>query len=574
MNETKNLTTFMVISILILFLWYYFVEMPKIVEAQKQLELQQSAKNVVSERAIERELQPDIPLQAVSREEAINGHSKAKRVTIKSSKLHGSLFLQGARFDDLTLAEYKESLGDDAKEVALLSPQKSTQSYYADFSWLSNTGTKVPNSKTVWTADKKELTPESPVTLTWNNGEGLVFTNIISMDEHYLFDIKQHVKNVSAGSVTLYPYGRINRVKALPESPFFILHEGVLGVLDGVLEEITYKDMQEDKKQSYKETKGWLGITDKYWITALVPEQDNGFDANFSYVYRDGKDRYQVDYLGREYTIAAGEEVSFDSHLFAGAKKVRLLDKYGQDLNVPLFDRAVDFGVLYFITKPIFLLLTAFNAALGNFGLAILMLTVVVKLLMFPLANKSYVSMHGLKRLQPKMMELKERYKYDKVQMNKEVMELYKREKVNPMAGCLPLLIQLPVFFALYKVLFVTIEMRHAPFYGWVQDLSAPDPTTIFNLFGLLPFTPPAFIPLIGIWPLIMGLSMYLQQKMNPQPADPVQAKVMKMLPFIFVFIFATFPAGLVIYWAWNNILSILQQWIITRKLPPVEAAK
>lgn len=575
MHDNKNMILAITLSITILLLWQVFYVGPRVEEARKQQQVQQSqptktqsaSKATHSDTAAIEHDVTEVP-ELLDRKEILR---EGGRIKINNGKLHGSISLKGARFDDLTLGEYKQHNTPDSEEVVLLSPGGSKAPYFAEFSWVSQTrDTPTPAADTVWYSEDTVLTPEKPVTLTWNNNAGLKFFLTISVDEHYMFTIERSVENYGPQSVSLRPYGIVNRARDLSKQSFYILHEGALGVFNQTLTETTYSDLKDKKKQKFKDSAGWLGMTDKYWLTALIPSQDSSFDTNFTYFHRNGQDRFQVDYLGQPQQVAPGEHIKLSSHFFAGAKKVGLLDKYGEQLNLTLFDRAVDFGMLYFITKPIFKLMTFFNHLLGNFGLAILMLTVVIKLILFPLANKSYVSMHHMKRVQPQLLELKERYGDNRVQMNKEVMELYKREKVNPMSGCLPILIQLPIFFALYKVLFVTIEMRHAPFYGWISDLSAPDPTSLFNLFGLLPFDPPGFL-MVGAWPVIMGVTMYLQQKMNPTPPDPIQAKVIKMLPFIFVFLFATFPAGLVIYWAWNNTLSIFQQWVITRNLPGSE---
>lgn len=561
MHNTKNLISAIVISCAILFGWQYFYTQPRMIEAQKLAKIAQEQQ--ISAPKLQTDTD-DIKAFSASPAEEIEVGS----VEISTPRLHGSISLRGARLNDLTLLGYKTTNSEDAEDVILLSDSKENGIYFAEFGWVSGNGkTKVPSSKTAWKANKELLTPSSPVKLSWDNKSGLRFFIDISIDKNYMLKFARRVENYGTSDESVLSYGRINRSKQISKDSFIILHEGLLGVFDGILTENRYEDMKDDKKQEFKNSKGWLGITDKYWLTAIIPDKNNSFNASFTYFNKDNKDRYQADYLGQSVDLAPGEQFSEISHLFAGAKKVGLLDTYGTDLDIELFDRAVDFGWLYFITKPIFKALTYFYHVLGNFGLAILLLTIILKALLFPLANKSYVSMHHMKILQPKIVELKERYKDDKAQLNKEIMEMYKKEKVNPMAGCLPILVQIPIFFALYKVLFVTIEMRHAPFYGWITDLSLPDPTSLFNLFGLLPWSPPAFL-MIGMWPLIMGITMVLQQKMNPKPADPVQAKVMGFLPYVFIFLFATFPAGLVIYWAWNNTLSVAQQWIITRRLP------
>ncbi len=501
-----------------------------------------------------------------TREEAL---AATPRIHIRTPRVHGTIALEGGRLDDLTLANYHEELDKSSPEIKLLLPHGTTNSYFAEFGWVPTDGVKVPAGDTVWTADKDTLTPNDPVTLTWDNGEGLKFIRTLAIDENYMFTVSQRVENTGTTAVTLYPYGLVSRWQTPETTRFYILHEGLLGVFDGTLEEIDYDDLQEKGAIEKTSTGGWIGITDKYWLTALVPNQTDAIKARFTHHRENGNDRYQVDFLGTAITVEPGATVSAENRFFAGAKEVKLLDAYEEKLGVNNFDLAIDFGWFYFLTKPIFYLLNYLHSHVGNFGIAILLLTVVIKLLFFPLANKSYRAMSKMKKLQPEMTKLREQFGDDRQRMNQEMMALYKREKANPASGCLPMLIQIPVFFALYKVLFVTIEMRHAPFYGWIHDLSAQDPTSIFNLFGLIPWDPSTIVPAalnIGVWPLIMGVTMFLQQKLNPQPADPVQAKIFMFLPLIFTFLLANFPAGLVIYWAWNNVLSILQQWVIMKR--------
>ncbi len=506
--------------------------------------------------------------------EAIVESNAAERIKIRSGTLHGTLSLVGSRIDDLTLAQYRETIDKKSPEVVLLSPAGVQASYFAEFGWLgSDTAQDVPNSKTRWQADGETLTPNAPVTLSWKNKAGLVFEKKISLDKDYLFTLENTVKNTSDTPVTLYPYGRIQRnYNETGSQHFAIMHEGPLAVLNNTLSEVSYKTMREDGPQKTEHTKGWLGLADKYWLTAMVPDKGYSFDATMKLIPQAGIDpetqaaNYQVDYRAEAVVIEAGQSVTLTNHLFAGAKKVSVLDDYRDRMGFALFDRAVDFGVLYFLTKPIFLLLDFLYGFLGNFGVAILILTVIIKAIMFPLANKSYTAMSQMKILMPKIKEIQERFKTDKLKMNTEIMELYKREKVNPISGCLPVIIQIPVFFALYKVLFVTIEMRHAPFFGWVKDLSAPDPTNLFTLFGLIPWDAPNILHL-GIWPIIMCATMVIQQRLNPKPTDEIQAKVMAWMPYMFLFLFAGFPAGLVVYWAWNNTLSIAQQRFVQWKL-------
>jgi len=489
------------------------------------------------------------------------------RVDIRSDRVTGSFALKGARLDDIVLSDYRQTVEEDSDLIKLLSPSGTRFAYYAEHGWISAAGdVPVPGPETVWRADRDTLTPATPVTLTWDNGAGLVFERRIAMDENYLFTVTQTVRNSGDQRITLYPYGLISRAGTPPVSGFFILHEGLIGVLQETLVEHDYDDLQEDGVIEGTTTGGWIGITDKYWLAALALAPDQRVDTRFVHTLTNGRDRYQTDVRGGAYEIPPGQTVSFETMVFAGAKEVHLLDRYSEEMGIVNFDLAVDFGWLFFLTKPFFYLLDFFYRAVGNFGVSILIVTVLIKLVFFPLANKSYRAMSKMKELQPKMVAIREKFGDDKQRMNQEMMNLYKTEKVNPASGCLPILVQIPVFFALYKVLFVTIEMRHQPFFGWIQDLSAPDPTSLFNLFGLIPWDPPSFLT-IGIWPLIMGVSMYLQQKLNPPPPDPMQQKIFLALPFVFTFLLASFPAGLVIYWAWNNTLSILQQYVIMRRM-------
>ncbi len=518
------------------------------------------------------------------------------RVTIDTEKLKGSLRLKGARIDDIILAEHTESIEEGSTLVHLLNPQGSMQPYYVDFGWIVDPSSaariELPGGNTVWTPDASTLTVGQPVTLSWNNGTGQTFRMKINVDENYLFTVEQSVENAGSSAITLLPYGRVSRLRTPATTGFYILHEGPLGVFNEVLEEVDYSDLVEDSREAFAKTGqarrtartfeskgGWLGITDKYWLAALIPDQKSNIKATINHsadprvlgVDEDymmlGAHRYQTDFLGEPVEIAPGQTAGSTNNAYIGEKRLSLLDEYETQLGVTHFDLAIDFGWFYFLTKPIFLALVWLYGVVGNYGVAILLLTVGIKLIFFPLANKSYVSMSKMKKLQPKMVELRERLGDDRQRLNTEMMALYKNEKVNPMSGCLPILVQIPVFFALYKVLYISIEMRQAPFFGWIQDLSAPDPTTLFNLFGLIPWTTPDWLPMLGVWPVIMGITMYLQQKLNPAPADPVQAKVFMFLPFLFTFMLAGFPAGLVIYWAWNNSLSILQQWVIMRRM-------
>ncbi len=496
------------------------------------------------------------------------------RLRIAAPKVQGSINLVGARLDDLVLRDYHEEVSPESPLVRLLEPKSEPQPYYVQFGWTGD-GVKVPDVDTVWTASAQELTQTQPVTLSWDNGAGQVFEIVLSVDADYMFSVDQRVQNNGAAAVKVFPWSRIRRDYKPQTAGYYILHEGLLGVIGGRLQEQTYdKAKSEAEKTSGPSLKmdttgGWAGITDKYWLTALIPDQKAPVQAAFRHLTENGADRYQVDFVPTTATTAeAGATANFTSHLFAGAKVVQLLDRYEGEYGLPNFDKAVDFGWFYFLTKPIFYALDWLFHVVGNFGLAIMIFTLGVKLLFFPLANKSYRSMSKMKLLGPKMQEIRERLKDEPQKMQAEIMGLYKNEKVNPASGCLPMVIQIPVFFSLYKVIFVTIELRHAPFFGWIHDLSAVDPTNVFNLFGLIPFDPAHYSHFLhlGAWPLIMGVTMFLQQKLNPPPPDPVQARIFQFMPIIFTFMLASFPAGLVIYWSWNNTLTILQQWTIMRR--------
>jgi YidC/Oxa1 family membrane protein insertase len=498
------------------------------------------------------------------------------RVTIAAHRVRGSISLLGARLDDLVLNDYRETLAPNSPNVRLLEPRSEDHPYYIQYGWSAAPGeqVKLPDNDTIWTSSGGTLSAGHPVTLSWDNGAGLTFQIMFAVDDDYMFSVDQSVTNATAATVKLFPWARIRRDYTPEVAGYYILFEGLLGVVDGTLQETTYaKAKSEGEKKNgiaYDATAngGWAGITDKYWLAALVPDQSIASTVNFRHISEDG-DHYQVDYVTHEpQTIAPNGGVSMSSRVFAGAKIVRLLDRYQAEDHIPNFDKAVDFGWFYFLTKPIFYCLDWLNGLLGNFGLAIMVFTVFVKALFFPLANYSYRSMSKMKLLGPKMTALRERFKDEPQRMQQEMMALYKAEKVNPASGCLPMVVQIPVFFSLYKVIFVTIEMRQAPFFGWIHDLSQVDPTNVFNLFGLIPFDPTTISPFLhlGAWPLIMGLTMFLQQKLNPPPPDPVQARMFQFMPLIFTFMLARFPAGLVIYWSWNNLLSIGQQWLIMRR--------
>ena len=493
----------------------------------------------------------------------------SERVSITSPSVTGSIALRGGRIDDLILNGYSETLDEGSARIRLLTPRGSLDAYYAEFGWVG-TNMKLPDADTMWTADRTVLDPQNPVTLSWDNGEGLTFTRLIAIDKDFMFTVTQRVANTSAAAVSLNPFGLVSRWGTPEISGLYILHEGPLGVFDGTLKEVDYSDLQDDGPVTVATTGGWVGFTDKYWLTALIPDQAAQVNTRMLYTKTGLLEKYQADFVGAAVTVAPGASVEATTRLFAGAKRVSLLDSYAEDLGITNFDLAIDFGWLYFLTKPIFYALHWLYGVVGNFGIAILGLTVAIKLVLFPLANKSYVSMSKMKKLAPEIKKLQAQFKDDKMRLNQEMMALYKKEKANPAAGCLPMLVQIPIFFALYKVLLVTIEMRHAPFFGWIQDLSARDPASVWTLFGLVEWDHLALIPApldIGVWPIIMGFTMWLQMRLNPQPTDPIQAKMFQYLPFVFTFLLASFSAGLVIYWAWNNTLSILQQWVIMRRM-------
>ncbi|MBB5053072.1 YidC/Oxa1 family membrane protein insertase [Afipia massiliensis] len=497
------------------------------------------------------------------------------RVKIETPSISGSIALTGARIDDVALVKFRETVDPKSPAIELFSPSGTKEPFYAEFGFVPSAGStvKMPTKDTVWTQEGTgALTPAKPVTLSWNNGQGLTFKRTISIDDKYLFTIKDDVSNVGDAPVTLYPFGLISRHGVPPVSGYYILHEGLIGVLgEKGLQEYGYKAIDEAKAVEFKVTNAWLGITDKYWAGTLLPSPKANVQARFSSNLVGTLRTYQTDYLLDPLTVAIGGTATTTTNLFAGAKENAVVDTYDRQLSLNKFDRLIDWGWFYFITKPMFFLIDWFFHIVGNFGVAILAVTVLVKLVFFPLASKSYASMAKMKAVQPQLAALKDKYPDDKVKQQQEMMEIYKKEKINPIAGCLPILIQIPVFFSLYKVLFVTIEMRHAPFFGWIRDLSAPDPTNLFNLFGLLAFDPTQLPVLgyylhLGIWPIIMGITMWVQMKLNPTPPDPTQKMIFDWMPLIFTFMLAGFPAGLVIYWAWNNLLSVLQQGYIMNK--------
>ena len=587
MTDNKNTILAVVLSALVLLGWQYFFAVPQEKARQEQLQGQQQKQSAPTPAQPGQPVQPpaqtgapQVPGQAspptaaalVDRTAAL---ASSPRVPIATGSLQGSIALKGGRVDDLALVKFRETVDPKSPPIVLLSPSGTADPFYAEFGWTGTAGAnvKLPTSETVWKqVGSGALSVSHPVTLTYDNDEGLKFRRTIAVDDKYVFTIKDEVTNKGASPISLFPYALISRHGTPKTAGYYILHEGLIGVLgDSGLQEYTYKNITEKKAVNFDVTNGWLGITDKYWAAVLLPDTAARLKARFSTGMLGNLPTYQTDYLLDAQTVAPGATASANARLFAGAKEVAVINEYDKRLKLNRFDLLIDWGWFYFITKPLFIAIDYLYRLVGNFGLAILIVTVLIKIAFFPLANKSYASMAKMKAVQPQMTALRERFANDKARQQQELMELYKREKINPLAGCLPIVIQIPVFFSLYKVLFVTIEMRHAPFFGWIHDLSAQDPTNIFNLFGLIPFDP-TVLPLIGsflhlgAWPLIMGVTMWVQMKLNPAPPDPTQQMIFNWMPLIFTFMLANFPAGLVIYWAWNNSLSVLQQSVIMRK--------
>lgn len=503
-------------------------------------------------------LDQNVEVSKISREEAIENED---RINFENSTVIGSISLVGASIDDLTFKKYTNTLnGDD--NVVLLNPKKIENGYYVETGWATtNKDINVPNSKSVWKLEgNNKLSPNSPVKISWTNDQNIKFVKDISIDDQYLFKVKQTIINNSEKTYNFYPYGQIIRNIAPDVTDFYILHEGLIGVFDDQLVEEDYDDIEE-KKFSVNADKGWLGITDKYWITSLIPQENRKFRTDFDY-----KNKFRANFIETSATeVGANETKSNEIRIIIAAKEVDIIDGYAENLNISKYDLAIDWGWFYFIVKPLFFVIDYFFKLTGNFGIAIILITICIRIVFFPLANYSFRSMAKMKVLQPEMTRLKELHKEDKMKLQQEMMALYKKEKVNPVSGCLPIFIQIPFFFAIYKMLFVTIEMRHQPFFGWIKDLSEKDPTSIFNIFGLIPWDPPSFL-IIGAWPVAMGITMWLQQKLNPTPPDPVQAKIFMFFPLFLTVILAPFPSGLVIYWTINNILTMAQQYVIMKR--------
>jgi YidC/Oxa1 family membrane protein insertase len=588
MDNSRNTMLAIALSIVVILAWQFLYVNPRLDAERQQAEIEQRHQEQVQQQATPEGVQSpsagqsDLPSQAgtpsgnapagsgdvpvsqtLSRDAALAADS---RIAFENELVVGSINLKGARVDDLRLKKYRTTIAKNSDLVTLLSPAQLADGYFAEFGFVgSGSSGDVPGPQTVWQrVQGARLAPETPVILEWQNDKGVVFRRRFEIDNRYLFSVTDTVNNGSDIEITLSPYGRVTRFSKPNTRSVWVLHEGMIGWLgDQNLVMETYKSMEKDKEVAIEPVSdGWLGITDKYWAATLVPEGE--FKPRFAY-FEDGRPRFQADFLSGSLTVASGAQQSATQRLFAGAKEVDVLQDYQQS-EIEHFDRLIDWGWFRFLTKPTFYLLDWLYKQVGNFGVAILIGTVLIKSALFPLANMSYKSMANMKKLQPEMQKLRELYGDDKVKLQQEMMAMYKKEKINPAAGCWPVLIQIPIFFSLYKVLYITIEMRHAPFFGWIQDLAAPDPTTIYNLFGLLPYAAPELLPPLGVWPLIMGITMFLQMQMNPTPPDPTQAMIFKWMPVVFTFMLATFPAGLVIYWAWNNTLSVIQQGTIMKR--------
>jgi YidC/Oxa1 family membrane protein insertase len=598
-EDNRNLLLAIVLSVAVLLGWNYFYGVP---QADKQRQAALNAQQQVNPAAPN---QPPSPSQAGGPSAPVPGTvptqspavatvetreaalARSPRVAIDTPSIAGSINLKGGRIDDVSLKNYRETVDRRSPNIVLFSPAGSQNPYYADFGWVGGQPGALPGPETVWTSDNPVLTPGRPVTLTFDNGQGLVFRRIITVDDKSMFTVKDVAENKGSGAVTLYPYSLVSRHGRPSTLGYYVLHEGFTGVLGAEgLQEYTYDALAKEAPVPGQNTRGkvwdnvsggFVGITDKYWAAATIPDQSQTYQGSFTERDQGPTKIYQANLLGTARAIEPGASVETTQRLFAGAKEVRVIDGYKDALGIKNFDLLIDWGWFYFITKPLFKVIDFFYHLVGNFGVSILIVTVLLKGVFFPLASKSYRSMAKMKAVQPEMTAIRERFADDKMKQQQALMELYKKEKINPVAGCWPVLIQIPVFFALYKVLFVTIEMRHAPFFGWIRDLAAPDPTSVFNLFGLLPYNPgavPVLGPflMLGVWPLLMGITMWLQMKMNPEPPDPVQKQVFAWMPVIFTFMLGSFPAGLVIYWAWNNLLSVTQQYfIMTRNGVKVE---
>ena len=553
--DNRNVFVAIALSMSVLLFWAAFFETPRPVEKDQI----QNKDKVKTENSITPNINEMLKLKEISREEAIK---KSKRITIENENVIGSLSLIGGLIDDISFKKHKQDLKNN-ENVQFLNPSEIENGFFVETGWTSvNNKIKVPSRDSLWSVKGNSvLKNNQPVILEWNNGEGILFKKKIDLDEKYLFKITQIIQNNTNQTVELYPYAQITRNK-IPDDiqNFYISHEGFIGVFNEELKEDDYDDIKE-KKIVREANEGWLGITDKYWMTAVVPKEGASFKSTF--LYNNG---FKANYILNEPTVINPSSSNTNNvKLFVAAKEVDTIDAYALNENIKKFDLVIDWGWFYFFTKPLFFVIDYLFKYSGNFGIAIVIITIGIRLIFFPLANYSFRSMAKMKAVQPEMMRLKELHKEDKVKLQQEMMSLYRKEKINPASGCLPILIQIPFFFAIYKMLFISLEMRHQPFFGWIKDLSDKDPTSIFNLFGLIPWDPPSFL-IIGIWPILMGASMWVQQKLNPAPADPIQAKIFAFFPLFLTIILASFPSGLVVYWTINNILTIAQQWVIMKQ--------
>ena len=558
--DLRNVVFAIALSFAVLFGWSVIFETPQI-EEQKKLEQTQG-----SEKTDNKNTDAPTPNVNIEKEKVLNisrddAIKSVKRVNFENENVKGSISLKGFLIDDILFKKYNTEVNSDEK-VKYLNPSETNDGYFVETGWAASntTNTPLPTKNSIWkVVGNNKLSVGNPVTAEWNNKSGLTFRKKIELDEKFLFKVTQEVQNNSSQRVELYPYAQITRNQDPDVVDFYILHEGFIGVFDEDLQEEGYDDIKEKKKE-YSAGEGWLGITDKYWLTALVPEKNQPFKGEFTY-----KNGFKANYIQNKPVVVqpSGSGIS-ESKVFIAAKEVKVIDGYAETEGINKFDLTIDWGWFYFFTKPLFFIMNYLFELTKNFGIAIVLVTAAVRLLFFPLANYSFRSMAKMKILQPELLRLKELHKEDKVKLQQEMMALYKREKVNPLSGCLPILIQIPFFFAIYKMLFISLEMRHQPFFGWIKDLSAQDPTSIFNFFGLIPWDPPSFL-IIGAWPIMMGATMYLQQKLNPTPPDPIQAKIFMFFPLFLTIILAPFPSGLVVYWTINNILTIAQQWVIYR---------
>ena len=555
MDNQKNLLLAVIFSLIVL-IGYDFFFNPKTKVNQQNTEIEQNKTPIQNDE--------DVP-SLLSKDFSSKIKLDEKRINFASKRLMGSINLYGATFDDILLRDYFKTI-DRKENIKILSKENSPTPYFFRMGWASTDKTiPMPNKVSLWKAEKESFDENEPIKLTWNNGKGIKFDRVIKIDENFMISVEDEVTNQSGKDIELTNYSYLRRINYRPQNKFFILHEGLLGVFNDTLKEVSYDEIEEENEIIEVTKNGWIGYTDHYWQVAIFPENDKPFKARFKNL-KNSINSVQIDFLNESIkSLPNNQSMKIKSYIFAGAKEVPLIDDYIDKLQINKLDLSVDFGWFYFLTKPLFYALHFLSGLFGNFGIGIIILTICIRIVLFPLANKSFKSMNAMRILTPEIQRLRERYKDDRAKMNQEMFAMYKEKKINPASGCLPILIQIPIFFALYKVLFVSIEMRHAPFFGWINDLSAPDPTSLFNLFGLIPWNPPMFLT-IGVWPLLMGLTMYLQQKINPPPPDPIQAKIFMMLPFVFTFLLATFPSGMVVYWTVNNILSIAQQYFLLKK--------